>query len=172
MWESQISPPANEGDARNASSIPGLGRSSGGGHGNPLQYSCLENPMDRGARWATVHGVTKSQTWLRYWALLAMYHELQTFSLSHKKEWNCVICRDVNEPRGCHKNEVSQEEKNKYHILMHICRIYSVQMNLFTKQKHVENKHMDIKVGKGGWDGLRDWDWHIYTIDAMYKIEN
>ena len=41
-------------------SIPGLGRSPGGGHGNPLQYSCLENPMDRGAWWAIVHSVTKS----------------------------------------------------------------------------------------------------------------
>ena len=44
------------------SSIPGLGRSPGEGNGNPLQYSCLENPMDRGAWWAIVHGVTKSQT--------------------------------------------------------------------------------------------------------------
>ena len=42
--------------------ITGLGRSPGGGHGNPLQYSCLENLMDRGDWWATVHGVTKSQT--------------------------------------------------------------------------------------------------------------
>ena len=42
-------------------SIPGWGRSPGGGNGNPLQYSCLENPMDRGAWWATVHGVTKSR---------------------------------------------------------------------------------------------------------------
>jgi len=42
--------------------IPGLERSPGGGHGNPLQYSCLENPMDGGAWWATVHGVTKSCT--------------------------------------------------------------------------------------------------------------
>ena len=47
------------------SSIPGLGRSLGGGHGNPLQYSCLENPMDRGAWWATVHRVAKSQTQLK-----------------------------------------------------------------------------------------------------------
>ena len=45
-------------------SIPGSGRSPGEGNGNPLQYSCLENPMDRGAWWATVHGVTKSQTQL------------------------------------------------------------------------------------------------------------
>ena len=43
-------------------SIPGLGRSPGEGNGNPLQYSCLENPMDRGARWATVHEVAKSRT--------------------------------------------------------------------------------------------------------------
>ena len=43
-------------------SIPGLGRSPGEGNGNPLQYSCLENPMDRGAWWAAVHGVAKSRT--------------------------------------------------------------------------------------------------------------
>ena len=46
-------------------SIPGLGRSPGGGHGNPLQYSCLENPVDRGARWATVHRVTNRYNWAR-----------------------------------------------------------------------------------------------------------
>ena len=50
--------------ARDPGSIPGLGRSPGGGHGSPLQYSCLENPMDRGAWHATVPGVTKSQTQL------------------------------------------------------------------------------------------------------------
>ena len=44
--------------------IPGLGRSPGEGNGNPLQSSCLENPMDRGAWWATVHGIAKSQTQL------------------------------------------------------------------------------------------------------------
>ena len=54
--------PANAGDIRVVGSIPGSGRSSGGGHGNPLQYSCLENPMDRGLWQATVHGVTKSWT--------------------------------------------------------------------------------------------------------------
>ena len=54
--------PANAGDIRDAGSIPGLGRSPGGGHGNPLQYSCLKNPMDRGAWWAMVHGVSQSDT--------------------------------------------------------------------------------------------------------------
>ena len=47
---------------RDVGSISGSGRSPGGGHGNPLQYSWLENPMDRGAWWATVHGVEKNQT--------------------------------------------------------------------------------------------------------------
>ena len=55
-------PPANAGDVRDASSIPGLGRSSGEGNGHLLQYSCLETPKDRGAWRATVHGVAKSQT--------------------------------------------------------------------------------------------------------------
>ena len=54
--------PANTGDARDTVSIPGLGQSPAGGNGNPLQYSCLENSTDRGAWWATVHGVAKSQT--------------------------------------------------------------------------------------------------------------
>ena len=54
--------PANPGDARDVGSIPGSGRSPGGGHGNPLHYSCLENPMDRGAWQSTVHGVTQSWT--------------------------------------------------------------------------------------------------------------
>ena len=54
--------PANARDVRDAGLIPGLGRSSGGGYGNPLQYSCLENPMDRGAWWATINGVAKRQT--------------------------------------------------------------------------------------------------------------
>ena len=56
--------PANAGDTRDMGSIPGSGRSPGEGNGNLLQYSCLENPMDRGAWWATVHGVAKSWTQL------------------------------------------------------------------------------------------------------------
>ena len=54
--------PSSAGNVRDLGLIPGLGRSPGEGNGNPLQYSCLENPMDRGARKATVHGVTKSRT--------------------------------------------------------------------------------------------------------------
>ena len=57
--------PAKAEDIRDLGSIPGSGRSPGGGYGNPLQYSCLEKPTDRGTWWATVLGVVKSQTQLK-----------------------------------------------------------------------------------------------------------
>ena len=57
-------PPASAGDVRDVGLFPGLGRSPGEGHGNPFQYSCLENSMDTGAWQAIVHGVAKSQTLL------------------------------------------------------------------------------------------------------------
>ena len=62
--------PANAGDIRDMGSIPGSGRSAGGGHSNPLQYSCLENPMDRGAWWVIVHRITQSWTQIK---LLSMH---------------------------------------------------------------------------------------------------
>ena len=58
-------PPASAGDLRDSSLVPGLGSSLRGGHGDPLQYSCLKSLMDRGAWQATVHGVTKSCTVLK-----------------------------------------------------------------------------------------------------------
>ena len=60
--------PANAEDSGAMGSIPWLRRSPGEGNGNPLQYSCLENSMDRAVWWATVHGVPKSWTWLSNWA--------------------------------------------------------------------------------------------------------
>ena len=67
VWASQLAlvvknPSANVGDTRDVGSTPGSGRFPGGENGNPLQYSCLENPMDNRAWWATVHRVTKSRT--------------------------------------------------------------------------------------------------------------
>ena len=75
VWASQMALviknlPANAGDPKDSVSIPGLGRSPGEGNGNPLQYSCLETPMDRGAWWATVRRITKSQTRLSMRALV------------------------------------------------------------------------------------------------------
>ena len=63
-WLSGKESTCNSGDIGDVGLIPGLGRSPGEGNGNPLQYSCWENPMDRGASWATVHGVAKSQAQL------------------------------------------------------------------------------------------------------------
>ena len=63
--------------------IPGLGRSSGEGNGNPLQYSCLENPMDRGALWATVQGVAKIRTRLSDFTFTFSAENLQV-----RREWN------------------------------------------------------------------------------------
>ena len=70
LWIPQVAlvvknPSTNAGDVRDMGSNPELGRSPGGRHGHPLQYSCQENPMDRGAWWATVHGVAKSWTQLK-----------------------------------------------------------------------------------------------------------
>ena len=69
ILQNVLSPGGSEGkasacNAGDLGSIPGSGRSPGEGNGNPLQYSCLENPMDKGAWWATVHGVTKNWTLL------------------------------------------------------------------------------------------------------------
>ena len=72
-------PPANEGDLRDADLITGLGRFPGGGHGNPLQYICLENSMDRGAWRAMVHRVAKSWTPLKQLSM-HIYIHMHTFS--------------------------------------------------------------------------------------------
>ena len=77
--------PANAGDLRDTGLIPGSGRSPGGGHGNPLQYSCLENPMDRGAWQATVHRVAQSQT------LLQPHTHARTSYTSVTEQMNCKI---------------------------------------------------------------------------------
>ena len=90
--------PANAGDARDAGFIPGLERSPGEGNGNPLQYSYLENSMDRGAWWATVHGVT----WVGHdWATITHSHHPWIYSILPTirkiagyylfKNWLCLI---------------------------------------------------------------------------------
>ena len=73
-------PPANAGDVRDVGSIPGSGRSPGGGHGNSLQYSCLENLRDRGTWRDTVHGVAKSETRLNRGAWWVTVCVLSCFS--------------------------------------------------------------------------------------------
>ena len=72
-------PPANAGDLRDAGSIPGSWRSPGVGHGNSLQYSCLERPMDRGAWWATACSITKSQRWLKWLSTHAYIYNIYIY---------------------------------------------------------------------------------------------
>ena len=98
QWLSSKESACNAGATGDVSSIPASGRSPGEGHGNPLQYSCLENPMDRGAWWAAVHGVTKS--WTRLKRLSTHAHLLNLCcwwclqfggSLNITKQWWLVI---------------------------------------------------------------------------------
>ena len=117
LWSSRASqvalvvknPPANAGDARDASSIPRWVRSPREGDGHPLQYSCLENPTDRGTWRATVHGVTKSQTQLKWLSMHAPWFpfnhsppdRLQASALlSTRKSWKFLslahrACLDI-----------------------------------------------------------------------------
>ena len=73
--------PANAGDIRDSGSIPESRRSPGGGDGNPLQYSCLENPIDRGAWWATVRGVAESRARLKQ---LIMHAHVEGLKIDNK----------------------------------------------------------------------------------------
>ena len=75
--------PAISGDTGDVGSIPGRGRSPGEGNGNPLQYSCLENPMGGGAWYAVVHGVTKSRTRLSDFTLTFHFHALEKEMATH-----------------------------------------------------------------------------------------
>ena len=75
--------PTNTGDVRDAGLIPGLERSHGEGHGNPLKYSCLENPVDSGAWWAAVHGVSRSQTRLSNITFTFHFHALEKEMATH-----------------------------------------------------------------------------------------
>ena len=88
-------PAANAGDIRDTGSIPGSGRSPGGGPSNPLQYSCLENPMDRGAWWATVHGVAKSWTQMKQ-----LNTHIHTHTYMHIYNYLHFIGEEVEAQRG------------------------------------------------------------------------
>ena len=113
-WLSGKESGCKAGDVGDMGSIPGSGRSAGGGNGNPLQYSCLENSMDREARWASAHGVAKSWTWLRIdtcrreWRNLLTRLELMGVSgLEQKASSKIVIlwCHMFNTTWYCNKKK-------------------------------------------------------------------
>ena len=76
-------PPASAGDTGDTGSIPGSGRSLGGKNDNPLQYSCLENPRDRGAWWAAVHGVAEGRTRLSNFTFTFHFYALEKEMATH-----------------------------------------------------------------------------------------
>ena len=83
-------PPANAGDIRDVGWIPGLGKYPGEGHGNLLQYPCLENPMDRGTWWAVVYRAAQGQTPLKQFSMHTIDYTSQLLSLPH-----CFLCSFV-----------------------------------------------------------------------------
>ena len=87
-WLMGKNPPA---DIEDVGLIPGFGRSPGGKNGDPLQYSCLGNPIDRGAWWATVHGVTNSQTRFSNWAHSQALSRLQTYLETYLKNDRMIL---------------------------------------------------------------------------------
>ena len=80
--------------------------------------------------------------------------------LSHIKEPNCAICRHLDGPRD---SGISQNEKNKCHILTYVCGIHKNGIDDLICKREIENRHMDTSWGKGAWDELEGWDFHIYT---------
>ena len=124
-WASQVAlmvknPPVNAGNIRDVGLIPGLGRSPGGGHSNPLQYSCPENPMNREAWWATVHRVAKSQIRLKQLSMHA--HTINTLiiisclryipsNLQETKVGTALICYDQ-------KQEITREIEVVYSLYL------------------------------------------------------
>ena len=94
------SPPANAGDVRDLGSVSWWGRPPGGGYGNPLQYSCLENLMDRGTWWAIVHRVAKSWTWLKWLSTPIKKITLSSIPLDGKGygHGTCFLICDSSEP--------------------------------------------------------------------------
>ena len=145
-------PPANAGDT---GSIPGSGRSLGVGNGNLLQYSWLENPMDRGGLWSTVHGVAQSQIWLSYWAyshlldkhkinrirMVSVTASIQTCHLNLRKQNEIQIAMEVGEPGYLRAVPLQQKET---------CTWAALQWNRRTGQgvPSVEPGSGSLKVGE------------------------
>ena len=154
-------PTCNAGYVRNVGSILRSGRFPGEGHRNPLQYSCLENPMDRGAWWVTVHRVAKSRTWLKQLRIAQHTHswmrgggkrhkeegmfQVKKSSIkldsrivfSYKKEWNIIIFSNMDGPRDYHakRNKPDRKRQISYNITYMWNLKKLLEMKLFMKQK-------------------------------------
>ena len=127
QWLKKKKSTCNAGDVGDAGSIPGSGRSSRGGHSNPLQYSSLENPMDRGIRWAIIHGVAKNQTQLKRLTT-------STYTHTHTHIYVCVYI--YNRYIFNTRNETSMYIFEEMHIHFPRTDVYLVH----------ETEHPDIAI--------------------------
>ena len=127
--------PANAGNITDMGSIPGWGRSPGEGHGNPLPYSCLENPMDRGTWWATLHRIAKSQTWLKLLStVLEQWNEPDTSkSANFPFVWGDLSCwvyliKNVSDASYCPVTRIENMIEKK---MLHFHNCWGTLLNCF-----------------------------------------
>ena len=106
---------ANAGDTGDAALIPGSGRSPGEGNGNPLQYSCLEDPMDRGAWWATVYGVTKGMDTTEHSWVFSM-----VFPFCSQGSGHFEAIRDDASPRGKEPGCLNHHVKRSHRLIRNV----------------------------------------------------
>ena len=105
QWLSSKESTCNAGSKSDVGSIPGSERSPRGGHDNPLKYSCLENPMDRGAWWATVHEAAKSRTWLKRLSTQAPTMQKKA------REYSLENIRNIRADKGKHSKRMKEWKK-------------------------------------------------------------
>ena len=135
--------PVHAGGIRDAGSIPGSGRSPGGGRGNPLQYSCLENPMDRGAWQATVHSVAQGRTQLKQLSTQNALNSKENEDLWYLDVWqiNTQLCLGNSKPHECcwkAKSDFHQRSQNCF-----ACSLLKDLSNLWTwVQSSVHEAHL------------------------------
>ena len=142
-------------DVRDMGSIPGLGRSPAEGNGYPLQYSCLENPMDRRAWGATAHGVTKNWTCLSHlahihansWAYPYIIGRTERYLLVSQEKWCCLqhslspVRKHFYVPRLCFLKDVTAIVPNSLFLAQTCAGIFKVQWELCRKLWNVDDDH-------------------------------
>ena len=132
--------PAYSGDIRDVGLVPGWERSAGGEHGNPLQFTCLENPTDRGAWWAIVHTVTKSGTWLKH---LSMHTHIITQIQNLRTPENSWL-------QGTLINKSSSKSLHTYTETKHHPRANKFQSKTFQANSPTMQEHNPEHRNTGG----------------------
>ena len=121
------------------SSIPGLWRSPREGNGNPLQYSCLENPMDREAWWATVHGVAKSQMWLKWLST-------EQGSWCVTQELSLKLCDDPEGRDGGLKWEGGSRQRGDIYVCVYVCTYWLIHVAWPKPTQYCKTTNLQLKI--------------------------